>query len=75
MLDKLSIGQQVQIVSYDHPHCGEFVNVRSVHADGKAGMGKLFRFPGRWTAFAIEQVILAMPSRPLLGASRATHVI
>lgn len=72
MLTQLSIGQQVRIINYNHPHCGEFVNVRSVHADGKAGLGTVLRFPGRWTSFTIEQVCLASPSRPLFGRDGMT---
>ncbi len=59
MPDNLSIGQQIRIVNYDHPFCGEFGNVRSVHADGKAAIVRLTRFPGRLVGVCIEQVILA----------------
>ncbi len=61
MPNKLSIGQQVMIVDYDHPHSGEFGRVISVVADGKAGLIKLLRFPGRMVGVCIEQVILAQP--------------
>ena len=59
MPNKLSIGQQVRITNYDHPHSGEFGRVISVHADGKAAIIKLLRFPGRMVGVCIEQVILA----------------
>ena len=58
---KLSIGQQVRITSYEHVHCGEFGRVISVHADGKAAIVNLLRFPGRMVGVCIEQVILAQP--------------
>jgi hypothetical protein len=61
MPTKLSIGQQVMINSYEHPHSGEFGRVISVHADGKAAIIKLLRFPARLVGVCIEQVILATP--------------
>ena len=80
MLSKLSIGQQVRIISYEHPWCGEFVNVRSVTSGGQAGMGYMIRFPQRLIAFTIEQVCCAKPMifeetdvSNLPQASRASH--
>ena len=58
-LSKLYIGQQIRIVSYEHKFCGEFGRVISVHADGKAAIVKLLRFPGRMVAACVEQVIYA----------------
>ena len=52
----LSIGQRLRIVDYSHPHFGELINVRSVHADGRAGFGQCKRFPGRYISFCVEQV-------------------
>jgi len=53
---KFSIGQHVRIVNYGHPHCGEFGNVRSVHADGDAAILRLDRFPGRLVIALKDQV-------------------
>jgi len=73
---KFSIGQQVRIVNYSHPHCGEFGNVRSVLADGEAAILKLDRFPGRLVSVTREQVCDATPFLSISdteGFSRASH--
>lgn len=58
-MHKFSIGQQVRIVHYSHPHCGEFGTVRSVLADGAAAVVLLKRFNGRLVSVMFDQVIPA----------------
>jgi hypothetical protein len=77
-MTKLAIGQQVRIVNYDHPWCGEYGQVTSVHSGGECAMIRLWRFPetrvavwhdsvffvGDWKLFGTE----ALPE-----FSRAAH--
>lgn len=65
---KFSIGQQVRITAYSHPHCGEFGIVRSVLCDGAAAIVTLKRLGGRLVTVMFDQVIPA-PSMSFDGAS------
>lgn len=58
-MHKFSIGQQVRIVHYSHPHCGEFGTVKSVLADGNAAVLALKRFSGKLVAVMLDQTIPA----------------
>ena len=45
---RLSIGQEIMIVNYDHPHCGRFARVITVSNDGQAGSVELIYGTDKW---------------------------
>jgi hypothetical protein len=56
-MDKFTVGQQVRITSYSHPHCGEFGTVRSLLSEGEAAVLTLLRFKGKLVAVTASQCI------------------
>jgi hypothetical protein len=78
-MTKLAVGQQVRIVNYNHPWCGEYGAVMSVHSGGDCAMIQLWRFPERRVAVWHDSVCTVPGDWKFTGTevlpefSRASH--